>query len=341
MSGKANTISIRTKKTPKAVSASRIVSFKAPTDIIFSTSTGLSHSNRFVDILVDANRIYIMSNQKISILERATNTVVGYIERPLPSLRFLKMAHGRDYIYVATTFGIYSFQKDRSEENQSIYLKLVHHPAHLGGKQIQGIYWIGRRNADYLLASHENGLTIVYNSTNYDTKLTIADSNPGSVYMDSNGRVYYQHGTNGLYIFRDQPDVVPMQVIPPDQGFIFSTSSTPSIASNTFIDLAVQEGTSILGTGNTVFLATASGVSIISESQTRFSLSSVKEVSLSNLTGIKVSDGSSATSGLIYYTTTDGTFGTYDLSTDTIVDSVSSSNEALIPDASLVNLEEV
>jgi hypothetical protein len=341
MSGKANTIGVRIKKQPKHVSVSKIVSFKAPTDIVFSISTGLAYSNRFTDTLVDANRIYIMSNQKITILERATNTVVGYIERPLSNLRFLKMTHGRDYIYVATTFGIYSFQKDRSEENQSIYLKPTHHPAHLGGKQIQGIYWIERKNADYLLASHENGLTVVYNSTNYDTKFSIADTNPGGVYMDANGRTYYQHGTDGLYVFRDLPDVAPMYVVPPDQGFVFSTSSTPAIASNSFVDLAVREGTSILGSGNTVFVATTSGVSIISESQIRFSLSSVKEVSLVNLTGIKVSDGASATSGLIYYTTTTGVFGTYDLSTDTIVSSVSSSNEVLIPSTSLVNLEEV
>ena len=83
MSGKANTIGVRIKKQPKHVSVSKIVSFKAPTDIVFSISTGLAYSNRFTDTLVDANRIYIMSNQKITILERATNTVVGYIERPL------------------------------------------------------------------------------------------------------------------------------------------------------------------------------------------------------------------------------------------------------------------
>lgn len=335
-----NTFSIRIIN-PTLVSRAKIASFKAPTNIVFSTSTGLSFSNKVVDILVDLKRIYVLSNQKISILDRDTNTVIGFIEKPKPNIKFLNMTPGRSVIYVGTTFGVYAFPKDRNEENQNHYLKLLHHPANIGGSQIHNLFWRAIREANFLLLSHENGLTIVYNELNYSRKLVVVDSNPGAVYMSSTGRVYYQHGSNGYYVVRDLPPAQTIAVTLPDLGYIFSTSSSPSIASNSFVGLAVTENSSILGSANTSFLATTSGVSVLSESPDRFALSSVKNISLSNIVDIKVTDGANATSGKIFYVTSAGVFGTYDLSTDSVVNSVSSSNEELLPSAGITVIEEI
>jgi len=293
------------------------VKVKNKTDAIFSSASSLLYSDLIKDIIVEKKYVFTLSSSSVSIYDREQNERVGLILKPENQMIFNSFCVNKSQIYVGTSDGIYSIPKS-CVSRQVFELKPLLMLSTLGGKNIKYVTCNHINSVDYLVASHEGGLSYITNDGEYVSNFSAADTTPGDVYLTSGGQIYYGHGVNGLY-FISSPNRGPnLNLSIPLVDYLYS-----SLPSKTVIDLAVSEN-SISGTKNTIFVATSSGVSIISESLILPSLSTIRNISIANLSSIFISRGATTSSGYLYYSTNNsstGIFAKYNLATDTVVSS--------------------
>jgi hypothetical protein len=314
------------------------------TDFLLSTRTGLLFSDLIDDVEISTEFVYVASPERISILDSQTLNLVAFLSSPYQGTRFSSVAEGRAVLYIGANDGVYSVPKNSLQGDSTGFLNLKFNSDSIGGNSVGDLFWREVEGVDYLLVSHNQGLSIVVNDIDLTRKLVAPDSNPGKVYLSSRGKVYYQNGTSGFYFLdRISSDSAPVLVSSPSPDFIFSATSFPSIPSIDFKDLVISENT-VGGTRNTVFFATASGISIVTESLLSLPLSNVENIAIDNVEGISITPGATKDSGSLFFTSNDpdngGFFATYDLSLNQIINTISSSSSELIEDEDFTVIRE-
>ena len=319
---------------PRAAKFGNVSTVSTRTNLVLSTETGLLFSNIVDDIEISNEAIYVLSNERLSVLNSSTFELEAFLSKPSQSVQFTSIAVGRALLYLGANDGVYSIPKSRLDGNSDSFLTLKFNSDDLGGRSVGDVFWKELQGTDYLLISHDQGLTIVSNDNNTNRKLLAPDSNPGKVHLSSRGQVYYQNSTSGFYFLDKIPsESAPFNVFTPAPDFIFNTISSPSIPSTDFRGFDISEDT-VSGVRNTLFIATASGVSVMTEDLNRPNLNDIKNISIGDVSDIRVSPGATKDTGQIFFVTNDpnngGTFATYDLVLDQTINTVSSSSDELI-----------
>lgn len=314
--------------------------FNPKTDILFSVKNGLVYSNYVKDFKITNKYLIFMSFNKISIYDRNTNEKIALLNSPAPHIRFNDIDTSSSQIYIATNNGIYTYSLGLLGGNGD--LQVLRHkfdPEYLGGSNVVSIYFRTVFGVDYLAASHENGFVLVHNDGQFKSFFAKSDSNPGKVYITGEGEIYYQNGTYGMYYIANIPAAGNITLYIPSHDYLYSSV----LPSKDFKALYIFENT-VSDVKNTLFMATASGVTVLTESIVDFSLASLKNISIQNIKDIYVEPGATSTSGTFYFTvsTTSGTgyFAEYNLATDSILNQVTSTTDAIFDSNMFTRIDE-
>lgn len=298
------------------------------TDAVFSNVSGLSHTDVGISMVVQKDYVYILASDCLSVYDRITNTRVSLVRTPEIQLVFNCLAVNKAQVYIGTSDGVYVIAKNGLlRDSPESYFNLKFSYVYLGGKNVKHIACNTVSGSEYLAVSHENGMTLITNDGQYVSYLSAADSNPGDLIVTSKGQIYYGNGTNGLYFINSPNNSGSIYLSIPFEDYLYS-----SLPSKIVKDISVSED-SVSGFKNTIFVATASGVSIITEDTVLNSLSSIRNISISNITGIFTSEGATTDSGYLYYCTNNsstGVFVKYNLSTDSIEESYNTSSDSIV-----------